>query len=284
MENNGCIEKKRILILYMPVVHRGYVEFFEKHKREIGKIYLIGKALINKYEEPKEIRAINAFVAKKLVSALGFKSVDIKVLGEKSLKKLRRRKVIMSDDGISRQLAKDYFPYNNVMFCRTFLRWDERRIHKKYPLGYPIAKGRFHQKIMRMLKRHSDKSSDWWRQVAAVVVKDRKIILALMRHNKHMPSEFTPYAIGDMRDFIPAGKLSHISSAIHAEQALVAEAAKEGISLKGSWIYTTTFPCVTCANLIAHTGARRCYFASGHATFDGGKVLESNGVKLFFVK
>lgn len=276
--------KKYVAVLYVPALHRGYIDFFQKHKRKIGKIFLIGKTLLAKYKEPKEIRALDPLIAKTLISALGFKPTDIGIVGKKSLKKLRCDKIMMVDDNISRCLAKDFFSESDVVFHKVFLRWDKRLVRKKYPLNYPIARGRFHHDIMKKLVKHSDKSSDWWRQVAAVAVKDKKIILALMKHNEQLPSEHTPYAIGDMRDFIPAGQLSHISSAIHAEQALVAEAVKHGISLKGAWIYTTVFPCTSCANLLSRTGIARCYFASGHATFDGGRVLESEGVKLFFVK
>lgn len=41
---------------------------------------------------------------------------------------------------------------------------------------------------------------------------------------------------------------------IHAEQNAIAWAAREGIALKGATLFTTLFPCHSCAKLILQTG------------------------------
>ena len=62
---------------------------------------------------------------------------------------------------------------------------------------------------------------------------------------------------------------------IHAEQNAIAWAAREGIALKGGTIYSTLFPCQSCAKLILQTGLREVvaeydYHSSGpsKALFD----------------
>ena len=62
---------------------------------------------------------------------------------------------------------------------------------------------------------------------------------------------------------------------IHAEQNAIAWAAREGIALKGGTLYSTLFPCQSCAKLIMQTGIERViadydYHASGpsKALFD----------------
>jgi len=47
---------------------------------------------------------------------------------------------------------------------------------------------------------------------------------------------------------------------IHAEINAIAQAAKNGVAIKGSDIYVTHSPCIHCLKVIANTGIRRvCY-------------------------
>ena len=62
---------------------------------------------------------------------------------------------------------------------------------------------------------------------------------------------------------------------IHAEQNAIAWAAREGIALKGGTLYSTLFPCQSCAKLLMQTGIEQVvadydYHASGSskALFD----------------
>ena len=70
---------------------------------------------------------------------------------------------------------------------------------------------------------------------------------------------------------------------MHAEAAVVAGAARDGISLAGADLYTTTFPCPACARLAAGAGFRRCFFAGGYSVLDGEEVLRAAGVRLIWV-
>jgi dCMP deaminase len=74
-----------------------------------------------------------------------------------------------------------------------------------------------------------------------------------------------------------------LSTAIHAEAAVVAQAARHGISLAGADLYVSTFPCPACARLIAEAGFRRCLFARRYSVLDGERVLRSAGVELIWV-
>lgn len=128
----------------------------------------------------------------------------------------------------------------------------------------------------------AESSSDWWRQVGALIVKNGKVILESF--NKHVPSQDMPYIDGDPRDFIEAGKSTDITTVLHAEQGLVSEAANRGISLKGASLYITTFPCALCAKAIAYAGVKKCYFREGWANLDGERILKLKGVEIIQVK
>jgi deoxycytidylate deaminase len=74
-----------------------------------------------------------------------------------------------------------------------------------------------------------------------------------------------------------------LSTAIHAEAAVVAAAARDGVPLGGADLYVTTFPCPACARLIAESGFRRCYFSGAYSVLDGDAVLRAAGVELLWV-
>jgi dCMP deaminase len=101
--------------------------------------------------------------------------------------------------------------------------------------------------------------------------------------NRHHPSEYAPYFGGDPRDAFERGVRADLSTALHAEAAIVAQAAREGTPLAGADLYTTTFPCPACARLIAEAGFRRCYFAGQYSVLDGEQVLRAAGVELYWV-
>lgn len=47
---------------------------------------------------------------------------------------------------------------------------------------------------------------------------------------------------------------------LHAEQNAIVEAAKNGIALNGSILYTTVEPCDYCRKLIAQSGIKKVYY------------------------
>ena len=106
----------------------------------------------------------------------------------------------------------------------------------------------------------------------------------IVTHNKHMPSEHSPYIYGDPRNNFSKGINIEISTSIHAEARAIAEAARRGISLKDTSIYVSTFPCPPCAKLIAYSGIKKLYYSSGYGVLDGESILKSQDVELIFVE
>ena len=73
-------------------------------------------------------------------------------------------------------------------------------------------------------------------------------------------------------------------SSNHAEAEIVTAAAKQGISLDGAEILTTTFPCPLCAKLLARSGIKRLYFVEGYGVLDAEQVLKAYGVEIVLIK
>lgn len=274
---------KKAIILYAPVLHNGYIGFLKKYKKETSRVFILDEEFSGEFTSfEKEIRAISPVIMRRLIESLGFETY---ILKKKNLNIFRFKdiRIIAAGDQVSKGFVKKYLNHLNVVFDAIFLRWDEQHIATQKPVDYTrVSTDYFDVKMCKLAKKESKNSSDWWRHVGAVVVKNGKIILS--GYNKHVPSEHIPYVFGDIRDHIKPGTNSHISSALHAEQTIITEAARQGISLKGSSIYLTTFPCPVCAKLVAYSGIRRCYFTEGHASFDGEEVLVANGVETILVK
>jgi dCMP deaminase len=127
----------------------------------------------------------------------------------------------------------------------------------------------------------AQRSSDWWRQVGAVAARGGTVLASA--YNQHHPTEYAPYLDGDPRNNFSRGERVDLSTAIHAEAAIVARAARDGLPLHGADLYVSTFPCPACARLVAEAGFRRVYFAGPYSLLDGEAVLRQAGVELCWV-
>lgn len=273
---------KRVLVLYIPVLHAGYLKFFKKHGNKVSAFFILGEDFIKEFAGlHREIRALSPSVIKQMVETLDF-FPSVSVLNRGALKELKQAKITTADEEISRKFADKYLRNYKVKFEPVFLRWDEKLVKTARPANCTKeSNSKFDRKMTSLAVGSAKESSDWWRRVGAVIVKNKKAIL--VAHNRHVPSEHVPYIDGDPRDFIRAGESPELSTVLHAEQALVAEAAQRGISLKGTSIYVTTFPCPLCAKLIAYSGIGKCFFRSGSATLDGERILKAKNVRVIRV-
>jgi dCMP deaminase len=274
--------RSSILMLYVPVIHRGYLRFFEKHRDNVYALYLPGAALVERltFLEP-EIRAIEPSTAQHLIRSLNLFH-EVRVMDVVNMPSLTGKTIISADEGFSRRLVETYFPENDAIYDPFFLRWDEANVTSQQPVDYDASSDDlFDLRMMERAREESTQSGDWWRQVGGVLVRDGEELLTGFNH--HVPSQHTPYMNGDPRDSIAAGQHSELSTALHFEQGLIAEAARLGIGLEGTSLYLTAFPCPVCAKMVAYSGIKTVYFGSGHASLDGQTIMQARGVRLVYV-
>lgn len=269
----------KILILHIPVIHRGYLDLFEKLK--ISDIYLIDEDLQKELLETKpDIASLSFSVIKDLLNKMGFENIFI--LSKSNLNEIKGKKIILIQDQISRNLAKRYLIDYNIEWKSVFLRWDrEKVLVQKSPENIKVSNDDFDIQMMKEAEKEAQNAGDWWRQIGTVLVKDGQIVFR--GFNRDLPSDHTPYQVGEVRDFFKAGERHDLASTIHAEENIIAQAAKTGVSLDGTSLYVTTFPCPVCAKLIACSGIKKIYFQEGGSNFDAQKVLVSSGVDIIQV-
>jgi len=66
--------------------------------------------------------------------------------------------------------------------------------------------------------------------------------------------------------------------AIHAERNAIAHAAKYGIALEGTIMYSTTAPCKDCAQMIIQAGIIQVYYLNDYRNREGLQLLAFNGI------
>lgn len=273
--------KGKNLIIHIPVIHRGYLDFLKANQDKISNIYLINEELLEGLSEFKpDIASIDPKEAKELLENFGFKNISI--LSPDNIEEIKAEEFIIIQDEISRNLYNRYLQGKKVEWVSVFLRWDKEKVLSGKPAeGIEASKDAFDISMMKEAQKEAQKTGDWWRQIGAVLIEDKEILIR--GYNRDLPSDHTPYQVGEVRDFFKAGERHELASTIHAEENIIAQAAKKGICLEGTSLYVTTFPCPVCAKLIACSGIKNLYFGEGGSNFDAKKVLESAGVKIIYV-
>lgn len=73
------------------------------------------------------------------------------------------------------------------------------------------------------------------------------------------------------------------TNAVHAEANLIGHCAKNGISLKGTNLYSTHQPCIKCAELIVISGIVAVFYMHPYRLVDGLLLLENNQINYFHI-
>jgi dCMP deaminase len=267
------------------VIHAGYEALLDRH-READEVLLLGSSFAEDFPAlRKEIRALAPETAARYITAVR-EFPAVRVIERTDLADAIRADVlVLPDEEIMRSLVDTHQLDlgRTVVFERTFLRWDREWALAQRPAGYDgaIAADALARSLALRAGDEAQLSSDWWRQVGALAVRDGAVIA--VAHNEHRPTEYSPYVNGDPRNEFSRGIHIELSTAIHAEAAIVARASRTGTTLDGADLYVSTFPCPTCSRLIAEAGFRRCFFAGPYAMLDGDEVLRAAGVELVWV-
>lgn len=277
----------KVILAYVPVLHRGYLAFFLKH-RDVETCYIFSAELIAGFTHlRKDMRALAPVDACRAVWSWNIFSSPPQLAFPETLQALAEIKilVVMPDEEECRKIAAKYLGGCDVEFDRSiFLRWDRAKAlaEKAVAADRVIAPDLLVSELMSQAYAKAELATNLWRRVGAVVARNGGIILAA--HNTQVPSVHTPYYEGDPRMFFSRGLHFELTTDEHAEARLVAEAARHGIALEGSDLYVTTFPCPPCAKLVARAGFSRIYFATGYAKLDGERILRERRIEIIRVE
>jgi dCMP deaminase len=119
-------------------------------------------------------------------------------------------------------------------------------------------------------------------RAGTVIVKDKQI-LATGYVGSPVGFPHCDEAGHDLRkSFNEDGTISqHCVRTIHSEQNAICQAAKRGISIEGSTVYTRMTPCRTCAMLLINCGVARIYCQRKyHTGTESDKMFKKAGIKI----
>lgn len=277
-----------VVIAYVPALHEGYRQWWNELPQEVSTCYLLDESLLSALPRAeRDVSRIPATVMAPAIAALN-RFALVTVLTKDSLAALATvppTEIFSHRHVVTEHVLDAHFANIPTHFTNIFLRWDmgHAKAATAVDPDIQISRATFQQKVLNDLNITASQSKDWWRQVAALVMKDGKLLLPAVQ-NKHLPFEDIVNWEGDPRSWLDAGESPEISTALHCEQALIAAAARDGTSLKGADLYVTTFPCPVCAKLIAATGFARCFFSEGYSQTGGARILKAAGVQLIRVE
>jgi dCMP deaminase len=307
----------KAVILYMPVIHKGYLDFIKRHHNGIFKIFLISNEVVavlgqkegreylqRSFIHSVETQSIPAFIE----SEFGFERLynDDRLLSYQTIEILKTWMLNSKKDIFDKFSYYDtfIFPQEDVSqyFIEDYLKplgLDSRvdmsdnaflRFNKAIPQNEAVVPDitmsvvpEFLREVARIAYKEAQKSSDWWRQVGAVLFNDTNWII-LAGFNKHVPDEHIPNIYGDSRAFLNAGSDPDWGTALHAERMIFAKALKKGISTEGLSLYVTTYPCSGCAAMISQTGIKRIYYTEGYSMAQqAGNMLRAFDIEVIHI-
>ena len=158
------MSRRTAILAYVPVLHDGYRQFFQKHA-EGADLFILGQDLISKFTHlQKEIRQLEPDLVKKAVESWNiFETVAI--LDENGLKEIaqEKRPILMPKEDVMLQLWEEYLPKHEVLLDSVFLRWEKHNTVTENPVNPDgkVSSDEFDRKMIAVACEEGRKSSDW---------------------------------------------------------------------------------------------------------------------------
>lgn len=142
----------------------------------------------------------------------------------------------------------------------------------------------FDLQMVKRVEGEAAQSLCWVCQRGAVIVRGKKIVVEAFNRVWPYPAYCLHEGCVREREMIPSGAQLERCFTSHSEMGVIAIAAARGIKLAGGVMYTTTFPCINCAKVIANSGLKEILFWKDYASRSGELVLTGAGVKMTKLK
>jgi len=130
--------------------------------------------------------------------------------------------------------------------------------------------------FMRIAEVVASRSSCAKRHVAAVVVKDHRIISTGYNGTPRGTSNCNEGGCERCLSLVPSGSGLGECLCSHAEENAIVQASYHGVSLRDATIYTTFQPCILCTKMIINAGIKEVVFRHAYPLPDNAKHLFSD--------
>ena len=122
------------------------------------------------------------------------------------------------------------------------------------------------------------------RQVGALIVKDKQIVST--GYNGAPRGVRHCYETGCLRQElgIPSGERHELCRSIHAEANALMQAARNGVSTNGAYIYCTDEPCSLCMKMMINAGIRRIFYTHAYPDKLSKSLAKETGIEVIQMK
>jgi dCMP deaminase len=132
--------------------------------------------------------------------------------------------------------------------------------------------------FMIMAKTVSLRSTCVRRQVGAVAVKDRQILVtAYNGAPSGLPDCLEEGCLRNKLD-IPSGTRHEICRAVHCEMNIIIQAALHGVNISGSQIFCTHSPCNICAKMLINAKVTAFYYLVEYSEDAFKSIFDQAGI------
>lgn len=125
-----------------------------------------------------------------------------------------------------------------------------------------------------------ERSSCMRRSVGAVLVKDKQILAT--GYNGAPSGIKHCEEVGCIREKmkVPSGERHEICRGLHAEQNVILQAARHGMSVRNSILYITNSPCSICAKMIVNAGIKEIVISNHYPDKMATDILKEAKIKI----
>ena len=132
--------------------------------------------------------------------------------------------------------------------------------------------------FMKITHTVAERSTCLRRHVGAILVRDKRILATGYNGAPRGLPHCSETGCLREKTGVPSGERHELCRGLHAEQNALLQAASHGISIEGSTLYTTTYPCSLCAKMLINGGIVRIVAASDYPDDMAKEMLGQAGV------
>ena len=139
----------------------------------------------------------------------------------------------------------------------------------------------WHQYFLTITRQVAERSTCLRAKVGAVIVRDKNILATGYNGAPAGLPHCTEVGCLVYSSGTPAGEVEeNCFRTIHAEMNAIAQAAKNGASIRDADIYVTHTPCIHCLKVLINTGIRRIFYEHEYKRQTLDDLLRHTDVRL----
>ncbi|MBI1909824.1 MAG: hypothetical protein HYS22_06610 [Deltaproteobacteria bacterium] len=163
----------------------------------------------------------------------------------------------------------------------TLVELQERIAKIVQNLSASIARPDWDEYFMSIARVVSLRSNCLKRKVAAILVKDKRIIATGYNGTPRGVKNCNEGGCPRCSSLAPSGSQLEECLCSHAEENAITQSAYHGVNIKGATLYTTFSPCLLCSKMIINSGLTEVVFNHNYPLAEMPlKLLREAGIKI----